>query len=155
MPKPVPKLIIALASPIAGPLTAPIASSSAPKSAAAAALSTPAPAKPAGPAIKGSFIFKDPFMVRRFKLVGTEESGALIINQATEVPATQETMPSEDSSDEDAQGDNDDSNNGDVAMDIDSAKHPEETQPVAPIKTVSEVKALAPVLLTILFSRQN
>ncbi|KAG6883603.1 hypothetical protein C0995_011991, partial [Termitomyces sp. Mi166 len=145
-PKPVPKLIIALASPIAGPLTAPIASSSVPKSAAAAALSTPTPAKPTRPAIKVGFIFKDPFMVRRFKLVGTEESGALIINQATEVPATQGTMPSEDSSNEDAQGDNDNSNDGDVAMDVDSAKHPEETWPVVPIKTVSEVKVLAPVL---------
>ncbi|KAG6859508.1 hypothetical protein C0995_007786 [Termitomyces sp. Mi166 len=86
-PKPVPKPIIALASPIAGPSTAPIASSSAPKP---AALSTPVPAKSANPAVKGGFVFKDPFMVRRFKLAGTEESGALIINQATEVPATQE-----------------------------------------------------------------
>ncbi|KAG6886598.1 hypothetical protein C0995_006517 [Termitomyces sp. Mi166 len=141
----VPKPIIVLASPIAGPLTAPIALSSAPKSAAASALSTPTPAKPARPAVKGGFIFKDPFMVRRFKLVGTEESGALIINQATEVLATQGTMPSKDSSDEDMQGDNDNSDNGDVAIDIDSAKHPEETQPVVLIKTVSEVKA--PVLV--------
>ncbi|KAG6900199.1 hypothetical protein C0995_004092, partial [Termitomyces sp. Mi166 len=144
--KPIVLPIIVLASPIAGPSTAPIASSSALKSAAAAALSTPMPAKPAGPAIKGGFIFKDPFMVRQFKLVGTEESGALIINQVTEVPATQGTMPSEDSSNEDAQGDNDNSNDGDVAMDVDSAKHPEETWPVVPIKTVSEVKVLAPVL---------
>ncbi|KAG6859708.1 hypothetical protein C0995_005229 [Termitomyces sp. Mi166 len=143
MPKRVSKLIIALASPIAGPSTVPIASSSVPKSAAAAALSTPTPAKPAEPAIKGGFIFKDPFMVRQFKLVGTEESGALIINQATEVPATQGTMTSKDSSNEETQGDNDDSDNGDVAMDVDSAKHPEETQPVAPIKMVSEVKAPA------------
>ncbi|KAG6869702.1 hypothetical protein C0995_001137, partial [Termitomyces sp. Mi166 len=62
MPKPVPKPIIVLASPIAGPSTAPIVLSSVPKSAAAAALSTPAPAKSADPAIKGGFIFKDPFM---------------------------------------------------------------------------------------------
>ncbi|KAG6855830.1 hypothetical protein C0995_005844 [Termitomyces sp. Mi166 len=34
-------------------------------------------------------------------------------------------------------------------MDIDSAKHSEETQPVAPTKTlVTEVEALAPVLPT-------
>ncbi|KAG6871418.1 hypothetical protein C0995_004847 [Termitomyces sp. Mi166 len=143
-PKPVPKPIIALASPIADPSTAPIASNSAPKPAAATALSKPAPAKSAGPAVKGGFVFKDPFMVRQFKLAGMEESGALIINQATEVLVTQGTMPSEDSSNEDVQGDDDDSNNGDVAMDIDSAKHPEETRGVAPIKTVSEVKA--PVL---------
>ncbi|KAG6859196.1 hypothetical protein C0995_010768, partial [Termitomyces sp. Mi166 len=75
------------------------------------------------------------------------ESGALIINQAIEVPATQGTMPSKDSSDEDAQGDNDNSDDGDVAMDVDSAKHPEETWPVALIKTVSEVKAPAPALV--------
>ncbi|KAG6858480.1 hypothetical protein C0995_016283, partial [Termitomyces sp. Mi166 len=149
-PKPVSKLIIALASPIAGPSTAPIASSSAPKPAAATALSKPTPAKSAGPAVKGGFIFKDPFMVRRFKLAGTEESGALIINQATEVQATQGTMPSEDSSDEDAQGDNDDSDDGDVAMDVDSAKCPEETWPVVLIKTVSEVKAPAPAPVPVL-----
>ncbi|KAG6871005.1 hypothetical protein C0995_009077, partial [Termitomyces sp. Mi166 len=150
MPKPVPKPIIVLASPIAGPSTVPIASSSAPKSAAAAALSKPMPAKSAGPAVKGGFVFKDPFMVRQFKLVGMEESGALIINQVTEVPAIQGTMPSKDSSDEDVQGDNDNSNNGDVAMDIDSAKHPEETWTVMLIKTVSEVKAPALVLAPVL-----
>ncbi|KAG6871032.1 hypothetical protein C0995_008910 [Termitomyces sp. Mi166 len=88
-PKPVPKPIIALASPIAGPLTAPIVLSSAPESAAAAAaLSMPMPAKSADPAVKEDFVFKDPFMVRQFKLVGMEESGALIINQVTEVLAT-------------------------------------------------------------------
>ncbi|KAG6899261.1 hypothetical protein C0995_006484, partial [Termitomyces sp. Mi166 len=145
MPKPVPKLIIVLASPVAGPSTVPIVPSSVPKPAAAAALSTPTPVKPAGPAIKGGFIFKDPFMVRHFKLAGTEESRALIINQATEVPATQGTMPSEDSSDEDAQGDDDNSDDGDVAMDVDSTKWPEETWPVAPTKTtVTEVKVPAP-----------
>ncbi|KAG6859582.1 hypothetical protein C0995_006995, partial [Termitomyces sp. Mi166 len=146
-PKLVPKLIITLASPIAGPSTAPIASSSAPKSAAAAALSTSAPAKSADPAVKGGFIFKDPFMVRQFKLAGTEESGVLIINQVTEVPMTQGTMPSEDSSDEDVQSDNDDSNNSNVAMDVDSTRCPEAIQPVAPIKTVTEVKAPVPVLV--------
>ncbi|KAG6898727.1 hypothetical protein C0995_008685 [Termitomyces sp. Mi166 len=56
-------------------------------------------------------------------------------------------MPSKDSSDEDMQGDDDDSDNGDVTMDIDSTKHPEETQPVALMKTVTEVKAPAPVLV--------
>ncbi|KAG6871121.1 hypothetical protein C0995_008035 [Termitomyces sp. Mi166 len=149
----VPKPIVTLASPVAGPSTAPIASCSAPKPAAAIALSKPMPAKSAGPAVKGGFASKDPFMVRQFKLVGTEESGALIINQVTEVPATQGTLRSEESGDEDAQGNDDDSDGGNVAMNVDSAKQPEETQPVAPIKaTVTEVKAsvpgLAPALLT-------
>ncbi|KAG6880736.1 hypothetical protein C0995_004637, partial [Termitomyces sp. Mi166 len=75
-----------------------------------------------------------------------EESGALIINQVTEVPATQETLRSEESSNEDAEGDNDDSNGGDGAMNVDSAKQPEETWPVAPIKTVTKVKAPASAL---------
>ncbi|KAG6859345.1 hypothetical protein C0995_009548 [Termitomyces sp. Mi166 len=128
-PKPVPKPIITLASPVAGPSTAPIVPSSVPKPAAATALSKPTPVKSAGPAIKGGFIFKDSFMV-------------------TEVPATQGTMQSEESSNEDGQGDDDDSDNGDVTMNVDSAKHPEETQPVAPTKTmVTEVEALAPVLV--------
>ncbi|KAG6882944.1 hypothetical protein C0995_013403 [Termitomyces sp. Mi166 len=124
------KPIVTLASPVAGPSAVPIASSSAPKPAAAAALSKPAPAKSAGPAVKGGFIFKDSFM-------------------ATEVLATQGTLHSEESGNEDAEGDNDDSDGGDggdVAMNIDSAKQPEETWPVAPIKTVTEVKA--PALLT-------
>ncbi|KAG6871137.1 hypothetical protein C0995_007852 [Termitomyces sp. Mi166 len=142
----VPKPIITLASPVAGPSTAPIASSSAPKPVTAAALSKPAPAKSVSPAVKGGSIFKDPFMVRRFKLVGTEESGALIINQAIEVPATQGTLHSEESGDEDAEGNVDDSNGSDVAMNVDSTKQPEETQPVAPIKTVTEVKAPASAL---------
>ncbi|KAG6883392.1 hypothetical protein C0995_012365 [Termitomyces sp. Mi166 len=148
----VPKPIVTLASPVAGPSTVPIASSSAPKPVAATALSKPAPAKSVGPAVKGGSVFKDPFMVRHFKLAGTEESGALIINQATEVPVTQETLHSEESGDEDAEGDDDNSDGGDVAMNVDSAKQPEETWPVAPIKTVTEVKApastLAPALPT-------
>ncbi|KAG6871060.1 hypothetical protein C0995_008719, partial [Termitomyces sp. Mi166 len=147
MPKFVPKLIVMLASPVAGPSTAPIVSSSAPKPAAAAALSKPTPAKSAGPAVKGGFAFKDPFMVRQFKLAGTEESGVLIINQATEVLATQGTLHSEDSGDEDAQGDNDDSDSDNVAMNVDSAKWPEETWPVVPTKaTVTE--ATIPALPT-------
>ncbi|KAG6892684.1 hypothetical protein C0995_002695, partial [Termitomyces sp. Mi166 len=56
-------------------------------------------------------------------------------------------MPSEDSSDEDAQDVDDNSDNSDVAMDVDSAKHPEETWPVALTKMVTEVKAPAPVLV--------
>ncbi|KAG6858374.1 hypothetical protein C0995_000450 [Termitomyces sp. Mi166 len=148
----IPKPIITLASPVAGPSTAPIASSSAPKPVTAAALSKPAPAKSVGPAVKGGSVFKDPFMVRRFKLAGTEESGALIINQVTEVPATQGTLHSDESGDKDAVGDNDDSNDDDGAMNVDSAKQPEETRPVALIKMVTEVKApasaVAPVLLT-------
>ncbi|KAG6858688.1 hypothetical protein C0995_014724 [Termitomyces sp. Mi166 len=91
-------------------------------------------------------------MVRRFKLAGTEESGALIINQATEVPVTQGTLHSDESGDEDAVGNNDDSDNDDGAMNMDSAKQPEETQPVVLIKTVTEVKvpasAVAPALPT-------
>ncbi|KAG6871071.1 hypothetical protein C0995_008643 [Termitomyces sp. Mi166 len=126
-PKPVLKLIIALASPVAGPSTALIVPSSVPKPAATAALSKPTPVKSARPAIKGVFVFKDPFMVRQFKLASTEKSGALIIKQVTKVPATQGTMQSKESSDEDGQGDNDDSNDGNVTMDVDSAKHPEET----------------------------
>ncbi|KAG6883765.1 hypothetical protein C0995_011633 [Termitomyces sp. Mi166 len=148
----VPKLIITLASPVAGPSTAPIASSSAPKPVAATALSKPAPAKSVGPAVKGGSVFKDPFMVRRFKLAGMEESGVLIINQVTEVPATQGTLHSDESGDKDTVGDNDNSNDGNGAMNVDSAKQPEETWPVAPIKTVTEVKApasaVAPALLT-------
>ncbi|KAG6859653.1 hypothetical protein C0995_006201, partial [Termitomyces sp. Mi166 len=137
MPKPVPKPIIALASSVAGPSTAPIVSSSVPKPAAAAALSKPMLVKSAGPAVKGGFIFKDSFM-------------------ATEVPVTQGTLQSgessdedgnnnEDSQDDDDDSDNDDSDNDNVAMDVDSAKHPEETQPVAPTKTtVTKVEAPAP-----------
>ncbi|KAG6869413.1 hypothetical protein C0995_003367, partial [Termitomyces sp. Mi166 len=121
-----------------------------PAAAAAASLSKPAPAKSAGPTVKGGFAFKDPFIVRRFKLAGTEESGALIINQATEVPATQETLHSDESGDEDAVGDNDDGDDDDGAMNIDSAKQPEETRPVAPIKMVTEApaSAVAPALVT-------
>ncbi|KAG6893433.1 hypothetical protein C0995_000556, partial [Termitomyces sp. Mi166 len=58
----VPKPIVMLASPVAGPSTQPIVSSSAPKPAAATALSKPMPAKSAGPAVKGGFASKDPFM---------------------------------------------------------------------------------------------
>ncbi|KAG6896398.1 hypothetical protein C0995_011487 [Termitomyces sp. Mi166 len=146
VPKPIPKLIVALASPIAVPSTAPIAPSSASKPAAATPLSNPAPVKSTMSAIKG---------VRQFKLVGTEESSVLIINQATEVPITQETLQDEESSDkdndedsndnEDGKGDDDNSDNDIAAMDIDSTKHPEETQPTVPTKAVTEVKALAPV----------
>ncbi|KAG6895290.1 hypothetical protein C0995_012901, partial [Termitomyces sp. Mi166 len=131
----VPKLIISLASPAAGPSTAPITSRSAPKpaAAAAAALSKPTPAKSAGPTVKGGFAFKDPFMV-------------------TEVPATQGTLRSDESGDEDAIGDDDDGDDNNGAMNVDSAKQPEETQLVAPIKMVTEVKApasaVAPALLT-------
>ncbi|KAG6859362.1 hypothetical protein C0995_009283 [Termitomyces sp. Mi166 len=152
----VPKLIIMLAFPVAGPSTAPIASSSASKPVAATALSKPTSVKSAGPAVKGDFIFKDPFIVRCFKLAGMKESRALIINQATEVPVIQGTLHSEESGDEDTKDNDDDSDSSDVAMNIDSAKQPEETWPVAPIKTVTEVKvpalALAPALLTILLS---
>ncbi|KAG6858596.1 hypothetical protein C0995_015416, partial [Termitomyces sp. Mi166 len=148
----VPKPIVTLASLLAGPSTALIASSFTSKPVAAAALSKPAPAKSVSSAVKGGSIFKDPFIVRRFKLAGMEESGALIINQVTEVPATQGTLRSDESGDKDAEGNDDDSNGNDVAINIDSAKQPEETRSVALIKTVTEVKApasaLAPMLLT-------
>ncbi|KAG6870510.1 hypothetical protein C0995_012486 [Termitomyces sp. Mi166 len=88
-----------------------------------------------------------PSTARQFKLEGMEESGVLIINQATEVPATQGTLHSEESGDEDAEGDNDNSDGSDVAMNVDSAKQPEETWPVALIKTVTEVKAPALALV--------
>ncbi|KAG6900985.1 hypothetical protein C0995_002962, partial [Termitomyces sp. Mi166 len=148
-PKPIPKPIVALTSPVAGPSAAPIVPDSASKPAATAPLSNSAPVKSTVSAIKGSFIFKDPFMVRQFKLVGTEESRALIINQATEVSATQETLQDEDSSDEndkDGNDNEDNSDNDDAAMDVASAKCPEETRPTVPTKaTVTKVKALAPV----------
>ncbi|KAG6858433.1 hypothetical protein C0995_016648, partial [Termitomyces sp. Mi166 len=87
-----------------------------------------------------------------FKLVGTEESGALIINQATEVPATQGTLHSDESGNKDAEGNDDNSDNSNGAMNVDSARQPEETWPVALIKIVTEVKApalaLVPTLLT-------
>ncbi|KAG6881339.1 hypothetical protein C0995_002251, partial [Termitomyces sp. Mi166 len=121
----IPKWIVTLASPVAGSSTAPIASSSAPKLVAALPY----------PSLRLQNL--------RFKLAGTEESGVLIINQATEVLATQGTLRSDESGDKDAEGNDDNSNGGDVAMNIDSAKQPEETQPVAPIKTVTEVKAPA------------
>ncbi|KAG6883933.1 hypothetical protein C0995_011224, partial [Termitomyces sp. Mi166 len=65
------------------------------------------------------------------KSAGTEESGALIVNQVTKVAATQETLQDEDTSnkdennkdsndDEGGKGNDDDSNNNDAAMDIDS-----------------------------------
>ncbi|KAG6892524.1 hypothetical protein C0995_003319, partial [Termitomyces sp. Mi166 len=108
----IPKPIVMLASPVAGPSTAPIASSSTPKPVAASALSKPTPAKSAGPAVKGGSIFKDPFIVRRFKLAGTEESRALIINQVI-VPATQGTLRSDESGNKDAEGDDDHSDGGD------------------------------------------
>ncbi|KAG6871271.1 hypothetical protein C0995_006532, partial [Termitomyces sp. Mi166 len=159
VPKPIPKPIVASASPVAGPSTAPIVPSSVSKPAAAVPIFKPAPVKSASkPAIKGGFVFKDPFMVRQFKLVGTEESSALIINQVTEVAVTQETLQDEESSDEDndkdgndnedGKGDDDNSNNDNAAMDVDSDKHLEETQPMVPTKaTVTEVKALVPVLV--------
>ncbi|KAG6870982.1 hypothetical protein C0995_009254, partial [Termitomyces sp. Mi166 len=129
----VPKPIVTLASPVAGPSTVPIASNSAPELVTAAALSKPVPAKSVSPAVKGGSIFKDPFMV-------------------TEVPATQGTLRSDESGDKDAVGDDDNSNDDDGAMNMNSAKQPEETWPVVPIKTVTEVKApasaVAPALLT-------
>ncbi|KAG6870677.1 hypothetical protein C0995_011394, partial [Termitomyces sp. Mi166 len=138
--KPIPKPIVALLSPVAGPSTAPIVPSSASKPAATMPLFKPVPVKSAGPAIKGD----------------TEESGALIINQAIEVAVTQETLQDKESSNEDndkdgndnedGKGDDDNSDDDNATMDVDSAKHTEKTRPMALAKaTVTEVKAPAPV----------
>ncbi|KAG6895768.1 hypothetical protein C0995_012240, partial [Termitomyces sp. Mi166 len=147
MLKPILKPIVVLASPVAGLSTAPIVPSSASKPAVAAPISKPVPVKSASkPPIRGGFVFEDPFMVRQFKLAGTEESSVLIINQVTEVAATQETLQDEEFSDkdnnedgnddEDGKGDDDNSNDDDATMNIDSA----------PTKAmVTEVEAPAPV----------
>ncbi|KAG6897287.1 hypothetical protein C0995_010662, partial [Termitomyces sp. Mi166 len=147
MLKPIFKPIVVLASPVAGPSTAPTVPSSASKPASTVSISKPAPVQSAGkPAVKKGFVSKDPFMVRQFKLVGTEESSVLIINQVTEVAVTQETLQEEESSnedndedgndDEDGKGDDDDSDNDDATMDIDNA----------PTKAmVTEVEAPVPV----------
>ncbi|KAG6887380.1 hypothetical protein C0995_015723, partial [Termitomyces sp. Mi166 len=87
MPKSVPKAPIVSTTPIAGPFTF-----SAPKTIAAAPVPKPVPVMSTGkPAVKGGSVIKNPFMVRQFKLAGTEESGVLIINQATEVSASKVT----------------------------------------------------------------
>ncbi|KAG6887353.1 hypothetical protein C0995_015874 [Termitomyces sp. Mi166 len=141
MPKSVSKPIIASATLVAGPSTAQIVPSSAPKPTATMPVPKPAPVKSL---IKGGSVFKDSFMVKQFKLVSTKESGALIINQVTEVSAgkvastvTQETLQSEEdtgnendndkgsnNNEDDGEGgkDNDDNSNNDnnAAMDIDS-----------------------------------
>ncbi|KAG6858713.1 hypothetical protein C0995_014550 [Termitomyces sp. Mi166 len=125
MPKPIPKPIVALASPVAGPSTAPIVPSSASKPAAAAALSKPAPVKSTGPAVKGGSVVKDSFMMK---------------NLATK------TMTKMVMDDEDGKGDDDNSNTDDATIDIDSAKRPEETWPTAPTKAmVTKVETPAPV----------
>ncbi|KAG6871117.1 hypothetical protein C0995_008061 [Termitomyces sp. Mi166 len=113
--------------------------------------------------------------IRQFKLAGTEDSGALIINQVTEVAAgkvtsvaTQETLQDEDTSNKDdnnndgnddkgGKDNDDDSDNNNTTMDVDSGilkvLHPEERQPIAPTKaTVTEVIAPAPVGLCTLFN---
>ncbi|KAG6895411.1 hypothetical protein C0995_012715 [Termitomyces sp. Mi166 len=115
MPKPVPKPIVALASPVAGLSTACIVLSSAPKPAAALPISKPAPVKSA---------------VRQFKLAGTEESGVLIINQVTEVAAGKDTSNKYDNNedgndDEGGKGDDDNSDNDNAVMDVDSANKTE------------------------------
>ncbi|KAG6901192.1 hypothetical protein C0995_015562 [Termitomyces sp. Mi166 len=71
----------------------------------------------AKPAKKGASVAKDPFMIRHFKLAGTKESGMLIINQVTEVPASrvvgemQKTLRSDNDTsnkdNEDGEGEND------------------------------------------------
>ncbi|KAG6901238.1 hypothetical protein C0995_014803 [Termitomyces sp. Mi166 len=71
-----------------------------PRVIAAASAPKPVPAtSTAKPAEKETSVIKDPFMMRHFKLAGTEESGMLIIDQVTEVSAgkvtgtaTQETL---------------------------------------------------------------
>ncbi|KAG6859980.1 hypothetical protein C0995_001013, partial [Termitomyces sp. Mi166 len=114
--KPISKPIVALASPVAGPSTASIVPSSASKPAATMPISKPVPVQSTGkPAIKGGFIFKDPFI-------------------ATEVAVTPETLQDEEYSnknnnedsndDEDSKGNDDHSNDDDAAMDIDSTLAP-------------------------------
>ncbi|KAG6901358.1 hypothetical protein C0995_013006, partial [Termitomyces sp. Mi166 len=143
-PKPIPKLIITLPSLIAGPSTVSIVPDPASKPAATTPSSSPAPVKSTASAIKR---------------VDTKESGVLIINQATEVSATQEILQDEESNNEDkdedgnddenGKGDDDDSNDDDTTMHIDNAKHPEETWPTVPTKTtVTKAKALMPVGLS-------
>ncbi|KAG6869528.1 hypothetical protein C0995_002431, partial [Termitomyces sp. Mi166 len=61
----------------------------------------------------------------------------------------------EESGDEDTKDNDDNSDSSDVAMNIDSAKQPEETWPVAPIKTVTEVKVPAPALVPELVTNKN
>ncbi|KAG6897690.1 hypothetical protein C0995_010277 [Termitomyces sp. Mi166 len=86
------------------------------------------------PAKKGILVIKDLFIVRHFKLAGTEESGTLIIIQVTEVSVgkvtsttKQETLQNDedtsDKNDEDGKGDNDSegNNNDDGTMDIDTS----------------------------------
>ncbi|KAG6887558.1 hypothetical protein C0995_014337 [Termitomyces sp. Mi166 len=121
-------LVLSASKPISKPIIV-----SAPKPAATAPVSKPVPVKSGKPAIKGGFVFKDPFMVRQFKLAG------LIINQVTEVAAgkvtsivTQETLRDEDTSNEDdndkdrndnegSKGNDDDSDDeNNAAMDVDS-----------------------------------
>ncbi|KAG6853652.1 hypothetical protein C0995_007051, partial [Termitomyces sp. Mi166 len=75
----------------------------------------------------------------------------------TKVAATQETLQDEGTSNKDennkdsndnegGKDDDDDSDNNDATMDIDSDKHPEETQPTAPTKVTVTVDAvLAPM----------
>ncbi|KAG6887002.1 hypothetical protein C0995_002438 [Termitomyces sp. Mi166 len=102
-------------------------SNSAPKIIAAAPVPKHVPVTSTGkPAIKGGSVIKNPFMVKQFKLAGTEESGVLIINQVTEVSAgkvtsaaTQETLQSkEDTGNED---NNDKGNNNNKGNDDNNA----------------------------------
>ncbi|KAG6859676.1 hypothetical protein C0995_005806 [Termitomyces sp. Mi166 len=76
-------------------------------------------AKPAKKEDSGS---KDPFIVRHFRLTDTEESGMLIINQATEIPArnlrSDDNTGNEDN--EDNKGEDDGDDNGDGGDDDDS-----------------------------------
>ncbi|KAG6859914.1 hypothetical protein C0995_002006 [Termitomyces sp. Mi166 len=147
---PISKPIVALASQVAGPSTAQIVPSSAPKPAAMTTSSRPVPVKSVSkPAIKGGFIFKDPFMVRQFKLAGTEECGALIINQATEVTGDEDTSDKDENDQDSNDNEGGKGNNDNAAMDIDSSKRPEEMQPTVPTKTMVTVDA-APVPVPLL-----
>ncbi|KAG6898998.1 hypothetical protein C0995_007498, partial [Termitomyces sp. Mi166 len=145
-----------------------------PKPTATMPVPKPVPVKSAGKlAIKGGSVIKDPFMVRQFKLVGTEKSGVQIINQATEVAAgkvastlTQETLQSEedtgdennndkgskededeDEDDEDGDDDNNatiDVDSGSLDVKISKMLHPKKTQPKASTK-VMVTDDIAPV----------
>ncbi|KAG6903168.1 hypothetical protein C0995_002711 [Termitomyces sp. Mi166 len=134
--------------------------SSALKPTATVPVSKPVPVKSAGkPAIKGGSAFKDSFMVRQFKLAGTEES-EVAAGKVTNV-VTQETLQDKDTSnkdgnnedsndDEGGKGNDDNSDDDDATMDINSGilkvLCSKETQPMAPTKVmVTEVIAPVPV----------
>ncbi|KAG6871422.1 hypothetical protein C0995_004812, partial [Termitomyces sp. Mi166 len=129
------------------------------KPTAAMPVSKPAPVKSAGkPAVKEGSVFKNPFLVRQFKLASTEESATEVAAGKVASAATQETLQSEEDTgndkgsnnnedeDEGSKDDDDDSgDDNDAAMDVDSGSldakilktlHSEETWPMVPTKVM-------------------